>query len=1456
VPKKTSSSGITTSYTSSSSKLSWSFYSNFKFNAENEAILNSTFSRLSPPSSSANSIQKLRSCLASKDPQIYMNGVAVAGLSIEKGLGLKEIISLLGDGDAWVVANVCEALINSTGTIKQSPNGSTANEFAKVTASVWSEIGQHFASLPSDCDQRMNILKFFANSLSQTTIISNFLKSSALGSLSAKIWQTDTNGRFLGADEERHALLVVLNNLIVSSKATDWKGMCEDARIISSLAKILGDIANPDRVAIAVQIVNSICQESSYVKYFVGKDKPFGQALIQLLKAGKLDPNIQLRLVRLCGSLMQDYEGLKQLTNGGVFKFYATCLSSASNDEIVMAILATLANLALSDHLTPNLPQLMEESKVLNALQDLLTKPQTKPETRIRAGIAISNLMTVETLQAPFASTGGIKTLLDTANKTNQAQSEQDAEVFQKSLSALFHLSLYYDSMRVTMVQEGLLKSLGGMISASPPKGGSISSKVQVDAMEKAKTAAMKTLYNVSMTDGTEVEFVKQNVVTPLISILKANMSIKEEDQNISAAILENLAQNALFQDHLLSTGGVDAVLSLVSEGSNKVQERAARLVARLAVNNNVRKHLQTKNAAASLAKAKSSSSLATKSAIEAALHNVSIPVEDDKFTSGTASIQDDEDPLLAKMASEFDLDDDGSIIALDRLLNESSPSSLSLNVVSSNNSVSSSPRIAAKTTQAVRSPPPHIPSKPTSPRVGDGSQQQQQGGPPPVPPKPPPKPSMKKVNVARRAIGSQPPRPAALAPKQAMMRPKMMSPLPTPKRTEAVDSTTTTSSSSASAADPEEAFEDRGLKKESYMLVGSDAANAQPTKKKRGLLTSLKNLFSSNDSVSPLVSSLHEGPWEVDESAISQKCPSLIYDYYNHWCESCKRDGSLCGETTDALRKLRMRLIRSREPKSFAPTKTRDRSNSDPIAATMSTSSIKQQTTNGGNSSVTFSATVSAAPIATPSTASSSMIIETPSYQGGTIPSSSPPRVNNFSSHEATSSSAPSSSNDSMQQQQNGGTSTVLSRPPPPQTNPPISSMPIPQNIVVSPRKPSVGANSARSQIISTVMASPTSQQQTVQTVQKMPAHPPQPSLADPLPKKTLPADADPEMVKKAKMHVKRTHIAQELLTTEGTYMQNLAIILKKFQAPLTSSLATPKPLISEADIKIIFGSIEIIYNVNLLLIERLNMKMRRWTSKQTLGEVFIYMADWLKIYTDYINNYDKSQSTLLRCKEDSPRFAQFLVDRTLDPVCALRGLETFLVTPVQRPPRYSLLLRELIKNTDESHPDWADLNKASVRIEEITMYLNEKRRDFDTRNKMFALAHSLTSSKIRAEIVQPHRENLLEAMVEFSFKSPSKTGSGRLYLLNDAFLLTKIVSKTRQKLVRIIPHVDIAATIPPFFTNNTGGGVNDDPHLRELTLLHLHNQEFILITFDAVEHRDQMYNHYLRLQPNLMKK
>jgi hypothetical protein len=48
----------------------------------------------------------------------------------------------------------------------------------------------------------------------------------------------------------------------------------------------------------------------------------------------------------------------------------------------------------------------------------------------------------------------------------------------------------------------------------------------------------------------------------------------------------------------------------------------------------------------------------------------------------------------------------------------------------------------------------------------------------------------------------------------------------------------------------------------------------------------------------------------------------------------------------------------------------------------------------------------------------------------------------------------------------------------------------------------------------------------------------------------------------------------------------------------------------------------------------------------------------------------------------------------------------------PIQRPPRYELLLNELLRNTDERHRDYMNIKNAGELVVEINLEVDEKKR------------------------------------------------------------------------------------------------------------------------------------------------
>ena len=78
-------------------------------------------------------------------------------------------------------------------------------------------------------------------------------------------------------------------------------------------------------------------------------------------------------------------------------------------------------------------------------------------------------------------------------------------------------------------------------------------------------------------------------------------------------------------------------------------------------------------------------------------------------------------------------------------------------------------------------------------------------------------------------------------------------------------------------------------------------------------------------------------------------------------------------------------------------------------------------------------------------------------------------------------------------------------------------------------------------------------------------------------------------------KMRKKRRQIANEILSTEDTYVRNLETMLDVFCAPLEQNASGPESqrLISRDDVRNIFGSIKIILPINRMLLHDLQSRL-----------------------------------------------------------------------------------------------------------------------------------------------------------------------------------------------------------------------------------------------------------------------
>eukprot|EP01100_Stratorugosa_tubuloviscum_P009208 TRINITY_DN3845_c0_g2_i1.p1 TRINITY_DN3845_c0_g2~~TRINITY_DN3845_c0_g2_i1.p1 ORF type:complete len:546 (+),score=192.21 TRINITY_DN3845_c0_g2_i1:100-1737(+) len=206
----------------------------------------------------------------------------------------------------------------------------------------------------------------------------------------------------------------------------------------------------------------------------------------------------------------------------------------------------------------------------------------------------------------------------------------------------------------------------------------------------------------------------------------------------------------------------------------------------------------------------------------------------------------------------------------------------------------------------------------------------------------------------------------------------------------------------------------------------------------------------------------------------------------------------------------------------------------------------------------------------------------------------------------------------------------------------------------------------------------------------------------------------------KLGKIHSKRTRVFDELLETEALYINGLCQIQQIIMPEL-------EKVFSLSDAKVIFGLIPTILAFNKEFRLKLETKRNTWSFVEEIGPIFEEISQYLKIYAVYCKSYTDAIITLERCMKKTE------VTETIKLLFETHSLQyntipSYLILPVQRIPRYNLLLKEIVKLTLPTHPDYKTLVSAQHKINEIALYINEKTRDDENKRKINSIQANMS--------------------------------------------------------------------------------------------------------------------------------
>uniref|UniRef100_A0A7S3YNK9 DH domain-containing protein n=1 Tax=Lotharella globosa TaxID=91324 RepID=A0A7S3YNK9_9EUKA len=238
---------------------------------------------------------------------------------------------------------------------------------------------------------------------------------------------------------------------------------------------------------------------------------------------------------------------------------------------------------------------------------------------------------------------------------------------------------------------------------------------------------------------------------------------------------------------------------------------------------------------------------------------------------------------------------------------------------------------------------------------------------------------------------------------------------------------------------------------------------------------------------------------------------------------------------------------------------------------------------------------------------------------------------------------------------------------------------------------------------------------------------------------KKKAEDDKKEALAKAEKRKTKRKNAELEMVDCEESYIKSLKILRDVYQEPMEKNRKSLG--IDEKDLRTIFSPmLPAIITLHETILGEFKEKGGRKS-----GEVLNTKAPYFKMYVTYLNGYDRSMDVISEMRKKNKRFHKFLQKQRRGDVKEQRrwkymDIASYLIMPVQRIPRYELLLKEIIKNTPEGDPELSPLKTALDMVREAAQHNNQSMRSYQDVQKIVEI-QSLLVGELKDQIIQPHR-------------------------------------------------------------------------------------------------------------------
>lgn len=278
------------------------------------------------------------------------------------------------------------------------------------------------------------------------------------------------------------------------------------------------------------------------------------------------------------------------------------------------------------------------------------------------------------------------------------------------------------------------------------------------------------------------------------------------------------------------------------------------------------------------------------------------------------------------------------------------------------------------------------------------------------------------------------------------------------------------------------------------------------------------------------------------------------------------------------------------------------------------------------------------------------------------------------------------------------------------------------------------------------------------------------------------------------------RFEVLKELLQTEEHYHEYLGTMIEDFQRPLMSkveSLVVEDLVLSKQNISTLFCNIEELRSISAKLaldirniFEDPDVSREPGSLLQCQSIAALFSANRFDAFVKYVANASEMQRTLTSMLKSSKKFALFC-ESTSEHSDTMNGLHLsdLLIMPVQRLPRYTLFLKDLVHTISEKHQRQSGLCLAMDQLKEV----GRKVESFANMAKLRQLQERFSRSAV--QIVKKDRRLVSEGALT------KKTGyfsakRHMVLLFNDSIMFYSDTTNEVEQVILLVDVIDVQIT------------------------------------------------------------